>query len=83
MPVLSEHITLIQPEVSAATNLRIRALDFASFTTFKVSEIAAIDGRPSGTAATIKTTASKKASCTVKKFTLPNIANLKTDNKNT
>ena len=40
----------------------ISAFDFASFTTFNVSDIAAVDGSPSGTAATIKTTASKNAS---------------------
>ena len=79
VPVLSEQITLTQPTVSAATSLRISAFDLASLSTFKVSDIAAVVGSPSGTAATIKTIASTKQSCTEKKLKLPESASLITD----
>ena len=73
---------LTQPTVSAATSLRISALDFASLSTLRVSDIAAVVGKPSGTAATIRTIASIKQSCTDTKFTLPVITSLTTDNIN-
>jgi hypothetical protein len=48
--------------VSVATNFFISAFDLASFTTLKLRDSAAVVGSPSGTAATIKTIASKNAS---------------------
>ena len=56
VPVLSEQITLLLPNVSTAGNLRIMLLFFAIFVTPSDNIIVTIAGNPSGIAATASPT---------------------------
>ena len=62
VPVLSEQMTLMQPTVSHATSFFTSAFCLDIFMMFMASVTATIVGRPSGTAATISTILSRKAS---------------------
>ena len=62
VPVLSEHITVVHPSVSAAGNLFIRAFLSAIFVTPKANVMVNIAGRPSGIAATAKDVEARNAS---------------------
>ena len=62
VPVLSEHITVVAPNVSAEASFLIIAFRLASSLAPKANDIVTTAGRPSGTADTASAIAVKKLS---------------------